>query len=121
MKDQARVVIIGGGITGCSIAYHLTEMGWKDVIVLDKGELTSGATFHAAGLVGRVESAGGRGHARRVSRRTDSDPQGFVQVTVIHALVRGMCLRTDSSTTGSKAVHRVSFPIRPIRDAPESG
>jgi 4-methylaminobutanoate oxidase (formaldehyde-forming) len=57
MKSQARVVIIGGGITGCSIAYHLAAMGWKDVIVLDKGELTSGATFHAAGLVGQLRSS----------------------------------------------------------------
>ncbi|OGP92936.1 MAG: hypothetical protein A2156_10305 [Deltaproteobacteria bacterium RBG_16_48_10] len=57
MKDQARVVIIGGGITGCSIAYHLTKMGWQDVVVLDKGELTSGATFHAAGLVGQLRSS----------------------------------------------------------------
>lgn len=57
MKDVARVVIIGGGITGCSIAYHLTAMGWKDVILLDKGELTSGATFHAAGLVGQLRSS----------------------------------------------------------------
>ncbi len=57
MKDQARVVIIGGGITGCSIAYHLTKMGWNDVIVLDKGELTSGATFHAAGLVGQLRAS----------------------------------------------------------------
>ncbi len=57
MKDQARVVIIGGGITGCSIAYHLTQMGWTDVVLLDKGELTSGATFHAAGLVGQLRSS----------------------------------------------------------------
>jgi len=57
MKDQARVVIIGGGITGCSIAYHLTKMGWKDVVVIDKGELTSGATFHAAGLVGQLRAS----------------------------------------------------------------
>ena len=57
MKNQARVVIIGGGITGCSIAYHLTKMGWQDVVVLDKGELTSGATFHAAGLVGQLRSS----------------------------------------------------------------
>lgn len=57
MKDQARVVIIGGGITGCSIAYHLTKMGWTDVVLLDKGELTSGATFHAAGLVGQLRSS----------------------------------------------------------------
>ncbi|MCI0854351.1 MAG: FAD-dependent oxidoreductase [Chloroflexi bacterium] len=51
MKDQARVVIIGGGIAGCSIAYHLAKMGWTNVILVDKGELTSGSTFHAAGLV----------------------------------------------------------------------
>lgn len=57
MKDQARVVVIGGGITGCSIAYHLTKMGWGDVVVLDKGELTSGATFHAAGLVGQLRAS----------------------------------------------------------------
>lgn len=57
MKDQARVVIIGGGITGCSIAYHLTKMGWNDVIIVDKGELTSGATFHAAGLVGQLRAS----------------------------------------------------------------
>jgi len=57
MKDQARVVIIGGGITGCSIAYHLTKMGWRDVVILDKGELTSGATFHAAGLVGQLRAS----------------------------------------------------------------
>src|SRR5512136_2142384 len=57
MKNQARVVIIGGGITGCSIAYHLTQMGWRDVVIVDKGELTSGATFHAAGLVGQLRSS----------------------------------------------------------------
>jgi 4-methylaminobutanoate oxidase (formaldehyde-forming) len=51
MQNQARVVIIGGGITGCSIAYHLAQMGWTDVLLVDKGELTSGSTWHAAGLV----------------------------------------------------------------------
>ena len=51
MKDQARVVIIGGGIAGCSIAYHLARRGWTDVLLLDKGELTSGSTWHAAGMV----------------------------------------------------------------------
>lgn len=51
MENQARVVIIGGGIAGCSLAYHLTEMGWTDVVLVDKGELTSGATWHAAGIV----------------------------------------------------------------------
>jgi 4-methylaminobutanoate oxidase (formaldehyde-forming) len=53
---QAHVVIIGGGVGGCSIAYHLTKMGWKDVIVLEKHELTSGSTWHSAGLVGQMRS-----------------------------------------------------------------
>ncbi|HEX5466934.1 MAG TPA: FAD-dependent oxidoreductase, partial [Candidatus Limnocylindrales bacterium] len=49
--EQARVVIVGGGITGCSIAYHLAQAGWTDVLLLDKAGLTSGSTCHAAGLV----------------------------------------------------------------------
>src|SRR6476646_5080138 len=51
LSAQARIVIIGGGITGTSIAYHLTQMGIRDVVLLDKGELTSGSTWHAAGMV----------------------------------------------------------------------
>ncbi len=52
MKTQARVVVIGGGIAGCSLAYHLTNVyGWNDIVLVDKGELTSGATWHAAGIV----------------------------------------------------------------------
>ncbi len=56
MKDRARVVVIGGGIIGCSTAYHLTQMGWRDVVLLEKGELTSGSTWHAAGLVGQLRA-----------------------------------------------------------------
>ena len=56
MRDRAQVVIIGGGIIGCSTAYHLTKMGWQDVVLLEKGELTSGSTWHAAGLVGQLRS-----------------------------------------------------------------
>jgi glycine cleavage system aminomethyltransferase T/glycine/D-amino acid oxidase-like deaminating enzyme len=51
MSRSAGVVVIGGGITGCSVAYHLALAGWKDIVVLEKGELTSGSTHHAAGLV----------------------------------------------------------------------
>jgi 4-methylaminobutanoate oxidase (formaldehyde-forming) len=51
MKDQARVVVIGGGITGCSVLYHLAQAGWTDVVLVEKGELTSGATCHAAGML----------------------------------------------------------------------
>ena len=48
---RAQVVIIGGGVIGCSVAYHLTKLGWQDVVLLEKSELTSGTTWHAAGLV----------------------------------------------------------------------
>ena len=47
----ARVVIIGGGVVGCSIAYHLTKLGWRDVVLLERHQLTSGTTWHAAGLL----------------------------------------------------------------------
>src|SRR4030066_1987683 len=53
---HAQVVIIGGGVGGCSIAYHLTLMGWKDVVILERHELTSGSTWHSAGLVGQMRS-----------------------------------------------------------------
>jgi glycine cleavage system aminomethyltransferase T/glycine/D-amino acid oxidase-like deaminating enzyme len=48
---QAQVVIIGGGVIGCSVAYHLTKLGWQDVLLLERSKLTSGTTWHAAGLV----------------------------------------------------------------------
>lgn len=51
MKAYAQAVIIGGGITGCSIAFHLAKMGWREIVLLEKGELTSGTTFHSVGLV----------------------------------------------------------------------
>lgn len=51
MQNQARIVIIGGGITGCSVLYHLAKAGVKDVVLVEKGELTSGATCHAAGML----------------------------------------------------------------------
>jgi glycine cleavage system aminomethyltransferase T/glycine/D-amino acid oxidase-like deaminating enzyme len=49
MKSHARAVIIGGGIAGCSVAYHLTRLGWVDVVLVEKGELTSGSTWHSVG------------------------------------------------------------------------
>ncbi|MCP4228453.1 MAG: FAD-binding oxidoreductase, partial [Actinomycetia bacterium] len=49
--DRARVVIIGGGVIGTSVAYHLTKLGWSDVVLLERDQLTSGTTWHAAGLI----------------------------------------------------------------------
>ena len=53
---QARVVVIGGGIVGTSVAYHLTERGWRDVVLVERKRLTSGTTWHAAGLVGQLRA-----------------------------------------------------------------
>jgi glycine cleavage system T protein len=55
--DEARAVVIGGGVGGASIAYHLAELGWTNVVLLERSELTSGSTFHSAGLVGQLRSS----------------------------------------------------------------
>ena len=49
MKSHTQVVVIGGGVVGCSVLYHLTKLGWKDAVLLERSELTSGSTWHAAG------------------------------------------------------------------------
>ena len=51
IKSQVRVVVIGGGAMGVGLFYHLAKEGWNDVMLIEKGELTSGSTWHAAGLV----------------------------------------------------------------------
>ena len=56
LPTHARVVIIGGGVIGCSVAYHLTKLGWKDVVLLERKQLTSGTTWHAAGLIGQLRA-----------------------------------------------------------------
>ncbi|MBM1308944.1 GcvT family protein [Sulfitobacter mediterraneus] len=54
--SKARVVIIGGGVIGCSVAYHLTKLGWKEVVLLERKQLTSGTTWHAAGLIAQLRA-----------------------------------------------------------------
>jgi len=56
LPDSARAVIIGGGVIGCSVAYHLAKLGWRDVVLLEQGRLTCGTTWHAAGLVGQLRA-----------------------------------------------------------------
>jgi sarcosine dehydrogenase len=57
LPSSARVVIVGGGIVGCSVAYHLGKRGWTDVLLLEQGRLTAGSTWHAAGLVGQLRTS----------------------------------------------------------------
>ena len=56
LPTQARVVIIGGGVVGCSVAWHLARLGWTDVVLLERKQLTSGTTWHAAGLIGQLRA-----------------------------------------------------------------
>ena len=57
IQDKARVIIIGGGVIGCSVAYHLSKLGWNDIVLLERKQLTSGTTWHAAGLIGQLRAS----------------------------------------------------------------
>src|SRR5689334_2362382 len=90
---RARVVVIGGGIIGSSVAYHLAHMGWKDVVLLERDRLTSGTTWHAAGLIVTFGSTSEtstemRKYTRDLYRRLEGEtglatgfkPVGFIEV-----------------------------------------
>src|SRR6202046_3452817 len=57
LPARARVVIVGGGVIGCSVAYPLTQLGWRDIVLVERKQLTSGTTWHAAGLIGKVRQS----------------------------------------------------------------
>jgi 4-methylaminobutanoate oxidase (formaldehyde-forming) len=57
VRERARAVVVGGGVGGCSILYWLTRLGWHDVVLVERADLTSGSTFHSAGLVGQLRSS----------------------------------------------------------------
>jgi glycine cleavage system aminomethyltransferase T/glycine/D-amino acid oxidase-like deaminating enzyme len=93
IPDRARVVVIGGGVIGTSVAYHLAHMGWKDVVLLERDRLTSGTTWHAAGLVVTFGSTSEtstelRKYTRDLYRRLEAEtgqatgfnPVGFIEV-----------------------------------------
>jgi glycine cleavage system aminomethyltransferase T/glycine/D-amino acid oxidase-like deaminating enzyme len=93
IPEHARVVIIGGGIIGCSVAYHLADMGCTDVVLLERDQLTSGTTWHAAGLMttygsGSETILGIRKHSMELYKRLEAEtgqetgfkPVGFIEV-----------------------------------------
>jgi len=80
LPTRARVVIVGGGVIGCSVAYHLTKMGWNDIVLLERKQLTSGTTWHARASsvsCARVSYDAARPlHRRFVSRSRGGDRTG---------------------------------------------
>lgn len=93
LPPRARVVVIGGGVIGCSVAYHLAHMGWRDVLLLERDRLTSGTTWHAAGLIvtfGSLSetSTAMRRYTRDLYRRLEAEtgqatgfkPVGFIEL-----------------------------------------
>ncbi len=93
LPDRARVVVIGGGVIGTSVAYHLAHLGWKDVVLLERDRLTSGTTWHAAGLVVTFGSTSEtstelRKYTRDLYRRLEAEtgqatgfnPVGFIEI-----------------------------------------
>ena len=67
IPSHARVVIIGGGVSGCSVAYHLAKLGWKDIVLLERKVLTCGTTWHAAGLIGQLRGSQNATHLAKYS------------------------------------------------------
>ena len=79
MKSQARVVVIGGGIAGCSTLYHLTQEGWSDVVLVERDELTSGTTWHSAAQVTNFGMSqvmiGLKSHSIKLYKELAADPE----------------------------------------------
>jgi heterotetrameric sarcosine oxidase gamma subunit len=91
IPQHARVVVVGGGIIGCSVAYHLAEMGWSDVVLIERDQLTSGTTWHAAGLMTTYGSLSEtsismRKYSRELYKRLEKETgqaTGFLEVGFI--------------------------------------
>jgi heterotetrameric sarcosine oxidase gamma subunit len=96
LPSQAHVVIIGGGIIGCSVAYHLTKLGWNDVLILERKELTSGTTWHAAGLI----------------VTPDSDELAVEMATYTRELIKSLEVETGQST-GFKEIGYLQLACTP--------
>src|ERR1700677_2926104 len=98
LPKHARVVIVGGGVIGCFIAYHLGKLGWSDVVLIERKQITSGTTWHAAGLVGQLRQSM---KLARLARYTDE-------------LYRGLEAETGQAT-GFRQCGSVSLATTPGR------
>jgi heterotetrameric sarcosine oxidase gamma subunit len=101
---HARAVIIGGGISGCSVAYHLAERGWTDVVLLERQKLTSGTTWHAAGLIGQLRAT------RNLTRLAKYSADLYRRLEAETGIATGM--RTTGSVSVALTVARAEELLR---------
>jgi glycine cleavage system T protein len=99
LPTQARVVIIGGGISGCSVAYHLARAGWRDVVLLERKQLTCGTTWHAAGLVGQLRGS------RNMTRLAKYSADLYVKLESETGIATGMRQTGSISVALTEARH----------------
>jgi glycine cleavage system T protein len=98
LPTQARAVIIGGGISGCSVAYHLSKLGWRDVVLLERKQLTSGTTWHAAGLIGQLRGS------QNMTRLAKYSADLYVKLEAETGIATGM--RQNGSISVALTEHR---------------
>ncbi|MEO0386875.1 MAG: FAD-dependent oxidoreductase [Pseudomonadota bacterium] len=104
LPNQARVVIIGGGISGCSVAYHLAKLGWSDVVLLERKQLTSGTTWHAAGLVAQLRAS------QNMTRLAKYSTDLYTELEAEKGLATGF--RQTGSITVALTAHRKEEILR---------
>src|SRR5580692_2826408 len=98
LPARARVVIVGGGVIGCSIAYHLTKLGWSDVVLLERKQLTSGTTWYAAGLIGQLRQSM---NMTRLARHT-ADLDRALEAETCQATCCRQCGSVSVATTAGR-------------------
>ncbi|RWO82091.1 FAD-dependent oxidoreductase [Mesorhizobium sp.] len=98
IPSSARVVVIGGGISGCSVAYHLAKLGWKDIVLLERKQLTSGTTWHAAGLIGQLRAS------QNMTRLAKYSAELYVKLEAETGIATGM--RQNGSITVALTAER---------------
>ena len=88
LPKSTKVVVIGGGVAGTSCAYHLAKFGWKDVVLLERDQLTSGTTWHAAGLLGQLGATSTITKLRKYSLDLykELEKRGIAKLTVLPKL-----------------------------------
>ena len=88
LPTETRVVIAGGGVVGASVAYHLTRLGWKDVVLLEQNALAGGTTWHAAGLIGRLRTTNSMTKINKYSAELYASQDGL-EIPIAFLVVSG--------------------------------